>query len=127
MFNHTTSDYNLLYARWLEKPETLLNLGSYRHGQRLLDLCGGTGIVTRTALEKFKGLKKADVTVFDLNPRVGDWANPYKLTDELQIVTGKAEEVNEYFINSFEEMRFEFHNISTEGMGTTNFPSHSRI
>ena len=102
MLNCTTSDYDLLYARWLEKPETLLNLGGYVPGQTLLDICGGTGIVAKTALEKFPKGKKPDVAVFDLDPRLGPWAEPYKHRDELRSIHGRSEEVDGYFIRPFD-------------------------
>lgn len=67
-FDCTTNTYESLYARWLEKPGELLDWADYRPEQRLLDLCGGTGAVTKAALAR--GAKT--VWLLDLNPRISD-------------------------------------------------------
>jgi|APSaa5957512576_1039674.scaffolds.fasta_scaffold64054_2 16S rRNA G966 N2-methylase RsmD len=65
--NCTTDKYDALYARWLEKPGTLLDLAGYEPGQTVLDLCGGTGAVSLECLDR--GAGPAEVTLLDLNPR----------------------------------------------------------
>lgn len=69
MFRCTTEKYDQLYARWLENPGALLDFGEYNRSKSLLDLCGGTGAVSKEALRR--GAK--DVTLFDLNPRADRW------------------------------------------------------
>jgi ubiquinone/menaquinone biosynthesis C-methylase UbiE len=64
----TTPKYDLLYERWLNKPDTLLRLAEFRPHERLLDLCGGTGAVARAAVR----LGARDVHLLDLNPRCLD-------------------------------------------------------
>ena len=67
MLRCTTDKYERLYARWLSNSIQLLEWGgpvvTYR--TRVLDLCGGTGIVARQA--KFVGA--GSVHLLDLNPR----------------------------------------------------------
>jgi SAM-dependent methyltransferase len=63
----TTDNYARLYARWLVKPGTLLDLADYEPGQRLLDLCGGTGAVSLEALRR--GADPSTIMLVDLNPR----------------------------------------------------------
>jgi SAM-dependent methyltransferase len=70
MFDCTTDKYEQLYARWLEKPGVLLTLAEWKPGQVLLDLCGGTGAVSREALQR--GAKSSEVVLLDLNPRAAD-------------------------------------------------------
>jgi len=64
-FDCTTNKYEVLYARWLQKPNELLRFALYTPQESLLDLCGGTGIVAKEAL--LMGTR--EVTLFDLNPR----------------------------------------------------------
>jgi len=94
MLNCTTEKYDKLYARWLESPGTLLDLGGYDpKADSLLDLCGGTGAVSLEALRR--GGDKNKVCLLDLNPRCPDsrvwqitgnvnmeqrWADSYDLT-----------------------------------------------
>lgn len=66
----TTDKYDALYARWTATPGTLLDLGGYKPGMRVLDLCGGTGAVSREVLRR--GGKPEDVLLVDLNPRCPD-------------------------------------------------------
>jgi SAM-dependent methyltransferase len=67
MFDCTTEKYDVLYDRWLDKPGELLDWAKFKPKQhRLLDLCGGTGAVTKEALKR--GAEK--VTILDLYPRV---------------------------------------------------------
>jgi SAM-dependent methyltransferase len=68
VFDCTTDRYDALYARWLERPGDLLDLVGYRPGMKLLDLCGGTGAVTKEALRR--GASPDTVTLYDLNPRL---------------------------------------------------------
>lgn len=83
MFDCTTPSYDSLYARWLEKPGSLLDWGGYnpRKHTRLLDLCGGTGAISKEALRR--GAKQ--VTLLDLNPRVND--------PRIQTIDGRAEDL----------------------------------
>jgi ubiquinone/menaquinone biosynthesis C-methylase UbiE len=69
MLDCTTNTYETLYARWLEKPEALLDWGGYdvRWHQLVLDVCGGTGAVAKVARER-----GSEVTLVDLNPRCTD-------------------------------------------------------
>lgn len=68
-FDCTTNTYESLYARWLEKPGDLLDWAEYDpRNDRLLDLCGGTGAVSKEAIRR--GAEK--VWLLDLNPRVDD-------------------------------------------------------
>lgn len=65
--NCTTDAYDSLYARWLENPGALLDWARYMPEQeQLLDLCGGTGAISKAALDR--GAKK--VWLLDLNPRL---------------------------------------------------------
>lgn len=69
MLDCTTEKYDDLYDRWLDKPGELLDWAKYdpkKH--RLLDLCGGTGAVSKAACAR--GAKS--VWLYDLNPRVTD-------------------------------------------------------
>ena len=70
MFRCTTNRYDALYARWLENPGSLLDLAGYIPGEMLLDLCGGTGAVSREALRW--GADPSTITLMDLNPRCPD-------------------------------------------------------
>lgn len=66
----TTDKYARLYARWLDKPGGLLDLADYKPGERLLDLCGGTGAVSLEALRR--GADPSTIMLVDLNPRCPD-------------------------------------------------------
>ena len=66
----TTDQYAQLYARWLENPGGLLDLAGYKPGDRLLDLCGGTGAVSLEALRR--GADPSTILLVDLNPRCPD-------------------------------------------------------
>lgn len=69
MFECTTENYDDLYERWLDKPGELLDWAKYDPKQhRLLDLCGGTGAVSKEALKR----GAEEVTLLDLYPRVDD-------------------------------------------------------
>jgi len=68
--NCTTDKYASLYARWLTNPGKLLDLVGYEPGQRLIDLCGGTGAVALEALRR--GADPSTVMLIDLNPRCPD-------------------------------------------------------
>lgn len=82
----TTEKYASLYSRWLEKPGDLLDLAQYVPGQKLLDLCGGTGAVTMAALRR--GAPPESITLYDLNPRL---VGPG--TRGVRKVGGKAERI----------------------------------
>ena len=68
MFDCSTDKYDVLYAPWLRDPGRLLDLAEYRPGEKLLDLCGGTGAVSKVALQRCGG-EKSDITLLDINPR----------------------------------------------------------
>lgn len=68
MLDCTTDKYDDLYARWLEKPGDLLDLAGYKPVMYLLDLCGGTGVVTREAIRR--GSEPQNITLWDKNPRL---------------------------------------------------------
>jgi len=70
MLDCTTEKYAALYARWLVNPGTLLDMAGWTPGMTLLDLCGGSGAVTREALRR--GAHPNDITLVDLNPRAED-------------------------------------------------------
>lgn len=70
--NCTTPDYDRIYAPWLANPGQLLELSQWEPGMSLLDLCGGTGAVSREALRR--GASPANITLLDLAPRAGDLA-----------------------------------------------------
>lgn len=63
----TTPRYDALYARWLERPGDLLDLARYQPGDKLLDLCGGTGTLSRDALRR--GADPDTITLLDRFPR----------------------------------------------------------
>ena len=95
MLNCTTPKYAAIYAPWLRQPEELLDLVDYEPGQKLLDLCGGTGAVSRAAIYRVfregdtPPSKLADVTLFDLNPRCK--------IPQVTLVKGKAEDLAIHF------------------------------
>ena len=68
MLDCTTDKYDTLYARWLEHSGDLLDLAGWEPGMRLLDLCGGTGAVTREAIRR--GAEPQTLTLYDLHPRL---------------------------------------------------------
>lgn len=68
MLSCTTNLYEKLYARYLQRPGDLLDLGHLKPGERVLDLCGGTGVTSVEALKR--GARK--VVLLDLNPRCSD-------------------------------------------------------
>ncbi len=69
-FRCTTDHYATLYARWLARPGTLLDLAGYEPGQRVLDLCGGTGAVSQECLRR--GANPSTIMLVDLNPRCSE-------------------------------------------------------
>ena len=62
-----TEAYSDLYARWMENPGRLLDLAGWKPGDRLLDLCGGSGAVSMEALRR--GARHDEIVLLDLNPR----------------------------------------------------------
>jgi SAM-dependent methyltransferase len=75
----TTPKYDQLYARWLKDAAVLLDVAGVRAGDRVLDLCGGTGVVAKAAVER-----GADVVLLDLAPRC-------ESGPKLRTITGPAE------------------------------------
>lgn len=96
--NCTTDKYQTLYARWLVDPGKLLDLANLRPGERVIDLCGGTGVVAKEALRR--GAKNAYVV--DLNPgRIYDDGS----LEDLRMIPpfwGDAEEVDELLLHHVE-------------------------
>jgi ubiquinone/menaquinone biosynthesis C-methylase UbiE len=77
--NCSTDRYAELYAPWLATaPQFAERFIS--PGDRVLDLCGGTGVVGRAAI----AMGCWDVTVLDINPRVAP------KMDRLGVLTGDA-------------------------------------
>lgn len=70
--NCTTPAYDTIYAPWLSHPETLLDLSRWRPEMTLLDLCGGTGAVSREAIRR--GADPSAIVLYDLHPRAHDLA-----------------------------------------------------
>jgi len=89
----TRDDYAELYARWLIEPGKLLDLAELKSGERVIDLCGGTGIVAREAVRR----GAASAFVVDLNPRVDDSTIDHSQTDYRLVppFRGRAEEVDQ--------------------------------
>ena len=85
--NCTTDKYEDLYARWLVDPGKLLKLGGLQPGERVIDLCGGTGIVGKTA----RDWGASYVVVLDLNPHIRVQSD-----GQVQSRYGNAEEVDEW-------------------------------
>jgi ubiquinone/menaquinone biosynthesis C-methylase UbiE len=67
-FACTTGQYNTLYCRYLQQPEKLLEMVDYHTHHDLLDLCGGTGAISKAALNI--GANPQKITLLDLNPRL---------------------------------------------------------
>jgi len=74
-----TNNYNNIYAPWTANPGTLLDLAGWKPGQYLLDLAGGTGVVSEEAWRRTKGehllrtttrIRQDFLHLLDLNPRV---------------------------------------------------------
>jgi ubiquinone/menaquinone biosynthesis C-methylase UbiE len=64
----TTKKYDRLYARWLKGGSDLLDFGALQTGERVLDLCGGTGVIASEALDR----GASEAWLLDLNPRCPD-------------------------------------------------------
>jgi len=117
-FACTTEKYDLLYARWLADPGRLLDLADWQPGQRLLDLCGGTGAVTREALQR--GASPDSITLLDLNPRLPDLS--------VRTVAGQAERVGflldgEWTTYDVIVCRQAFSYLDLTGLSRINFPA----
>lgn len=94
----TTDKYQTLYARWLVDPGKLLDLAGLQPGDRVIDLCGGTGVVAKEALKR--GARNAYVV--DLNP-----GRAYQDTDDVRMIPpfwGRAEEVDELLLRHVETL-----------------------
>lgn len=112
MLNCTTDRYAELYAPWLQNSSTLLRLAGFRTTDSLLDLCGGTGAVTNSALYSYgepdsenppkwrlgRDMEhKPDITLFDLNPRAeGPWVEEAFHRGFLRVASGRAENVDQH-------------------------------
>ena len=96
----TTIDYDRIYAPWLENPGKLLDLADYKPGQSLLDLAGGTGAVSKEALQRVYREKKLlefdeGLSLLDLNPRTTH--------NVIKVFKGRAENIGAIYIkNSFD-------------------------
>jgi len=67
MFSCTTDKYETLYAKWLSRPDLLLDWAAYDHRtDLLLDLCGGTGAISDAAAGRSPAVEPV---LMDLNPR----------------------------------------------------------
>jgi len=94
----TTDSYETLYARWLDRPGSLLDWGGYSAlSHDLLDLCGGTGAVACEAY--LRGRARADlrtmplpITLLDLNPRINFAARAIS-EKAIQTIQGRAEDL----------------------------------
>lgn len=97
MFDCTTDNYNCLYEPWLAYAGELLYLAGYRPGERLLDLCGGTGAVTHEAWLLGGGHSSSPkIVLFDLNPR---YENTEAIQNsDVQLVQGRAENLLCHFV-----------------------------
>jgi SAM-dependent methyltransferase len=90
-FSCTTKTYDLLYARWLEGAEKLVHMARVKEGDLVLDLCGGSGVVSEAALQA-----GAAVVLLDLNPRarlnVAAIKQKLHARPKLAVVRGRAED-----------------------------------
>lgn len=102
MLDCTTEDYDRIYEPWLGNAGALLDLAKYEPGDRLLDLCGGTGAVTHAAW--VRGSEDSEIsrlTLFDLNPRFQGMGA--LMGCSVYCVQGRAEDLLRYFpANSFD-------------------------
>lgn len=93
----TTEKYSELYARWLVEPGKLLDIAKLQPGERVIDLCGGTGVVAKMAIAR--GARTAFVV--DLNPRLHRGVN----SDDIRSVPpfhGRAEDVDKLLVQHIE-------------------------
>lgn len=91
----TTNSYDRLYLPWLENPGKLLDLAGYKQGDTLLDLAGGTGIISREAARRCNNVGCiGSISLLDPNPRVPDGPYLHKWINETQ---GYAESVETYY------------------------------
>jgi SAM-dependent methyltransferase len=89
MLDCTTPKYRELYARWLTDPGKLLDLGNMRPNDRVIDLCGGTGLVAREAVRR--GAMLAIVVDLDPSRAFKDQPDDARL---LPPIWGNAEDVD---------------------------------
>ena len=104
----TTEKYAQLYARWLIEPGKLLDIAQLQPGERVIDLCGGTGIVATEAVAR--GARTAFVV--DLNPRLHRGVN----SDDARCVPpfqGRAEDVDKLLAQHIEML----HGLALHGPG----------
>ena len=85
--NCTTDKYEALYAPWLANPGKLLDAVGWEPGQIILDLCGGTGAISRECI--WRGADPSTVHLLDLNPRCMD--------DRITIYKGDANRLGKTF------------------------------
>lgn len=100
MFDCTTHEYERLYAPWLEEPLTLPVLTKWSRDEPLLDLCGGTGVVSQALLvpQPSGTVPSPKVTLFDLNPRPDPkWADRQQNLGRFRSMRGDANRVGSYF------------------------------
>lgn len=74
-------------------------LAAWNRDEPLLDLCGGTGIVSKALLvpQPFDSSPHPRVTLLDLNPRAGEWAEAQEKAGRFRQVPGKANDADLYF------------------------------
>ena len=74
MLSCTTDQYDQLYSRWLTGVGGLLDYAKWTPTDRVLDLCGGSGAVSKEILLRSWNpvVLKPQVTLLDLNPRCDD-------------------------------------------------------
>lgn len=97
MLDCTTPKYHTLYARWLRHDDGLLDRGGLKRGDRVVDLCGGTGVISRQAL----GRGASEVVLFDLNPRPFEDFDP---RGAFVVVKGAAEEAHKLLAPAFYDL-----------------------
>ena len=99
MLKCTTGRYDELYAIWLKDPLAVLYPAKWQRDEPLLDLCGGTGVISKALLcpQPFGSSPTPKVTLFDLNPRPGKWAGLQEKLHRFYQVWGDANLVDTYF------------------------------
>lgn len=90
MLDCTLDSYHAIYAPWLAREDDLLSLTGAKPTDRILDLCGGTGVLAKKAIK----LGIRDVTLLDLNPRCSD--------PRVKQVRGPAEKASTFLTGPFD-------------------------